>query len=131
MGETKSADKINEHWNDVLNRLDDLATEYAKELGQETGAVYEKPDDKGTKRKMGLEEFPPGRLLAFNLILTRWVGWHSIPKGLQVYPLSAYYLIQKAFTNGIDDYIEYRKAEFAKEQKKDIAASSAKTEGTS
>ncbi len=114
IGQTKSADRINERWNEVLNRLDELSIEYARELGQETGTTYDKPDGKGTIQNFGLDEFPPGRLLALTLILARWVGWHSIPKGMQTHPLSAFHLIQNAFTNGVNDYVEYRKTEVAK-----------------
>lgn len=32
IGDTKSADMINERWNEVLERLDQLSIEYAKEL---------------------------------------------------------------------------------------------------
>lgn len=83
IGQTKCADKINEHWNEVLNRLDELSAAYAMELGHEKVVAYDKPDKDGKIRRCGLERFPPGRLLALTLILTRWVGWQSIPKNMQ------------------------------------------------
>lgn len=45
IGDTKSADGINERWNEVLERLDQLSTEYAKELQAETGIRYEKDNE--------------------------------------------------------------------------------------
>jgi hypothetical protein len=42
IGETKSADMINERWSEVLQKLDQLSIEYCKELQAETGASYEK-----------------------------------------------------------------------------------------
>lgn len=109
IGQTKSADMINERWNEVLKRLDELSADYARELGQEKRVTYDKPGENDMIKKYGLEEFPPGRLLALILILTRWVGWHSIPKKMQAPPLSASQLIQDAFTNGLNDFLEYSK----------------------
>jgi hypothetical protein len=111
IGKTKSADKINERWNEVLNRLDELAIDYAIELGKEVGATYGKPDDKLTMIEFGLNEFPPGRLLALTLILSHWVGWHSVPKKMDAHPLSACHLIQQAFVSGVNDFVNYRNAE--------------------
>jgi hypothetical protein len=45
IGGTKSAIGINEHWNEVLERIDQLSIEYAKELQAETGVRYEKDKD--------------------------------------------------------------------------------------
>ena len=69
IGDTKSADGINERWNEVLERLDQLSTEYAKELQAETGIRYEKDNE-----LYAIWQFPPYRLLAMNLILSRWIG---------------------------------------------------------
>ena len=40
IGETGSADEINQRWNEVLNRLDEIAIEYAKESKAETRIQY-------------------------------------------------------------------------------------------
>src|SRR5918992_84007 len=58
IGETKSADMINERWSEVLEKLDQLSIEYCKELQAETGASYEK------NGKHDIWLFPPLRLLA-------------------------------------------------------------------
>ena len=42
LGESRSADIINERWNEVLERLDQLAIEYAREIQAETGVRYVK-----------------------------------------------------------------------------------------
>jgi hypothetical protein len=70
IGETGSADEINERWNEVLNRLDDIAIEYAKELHAETGIYYLKRE----RKRFDIWQFPPCRLSAMNIILSYWVG---------------------------------------------------------
>jgi hypothetical protein len=80
LGETSSADMISVRWNEVLACLDRASVEYANELQAETGSVYEKPQGSGIF--YDLERFPPNRLMAMNIILSYWVGWHSLPKGL-------------------------------------------------
>lgn len=42
ISETKSDNGINERWNEVLQMLDQLSIEYAKEIQAETGVRYEK-----------------------------------------------------------------------------------------
>lgn len=75
IGKTKSADEINERWNEVLSRLDELAVEYARELQSETRIKYLKFG----KEREDIWQFPPYRLLAMNIILSRWVGWIGAP----------------------------------------------------
>jgi hypothetical protein len=99
-----SADKINKRWGEILQRLDELAVEYCNELQTELSIRYEK--EKGSA--YDLNEFPPHRLLAMNLILTRWVGWMSAPKRLDY--ASDWKRIQDAHNNGKSAYIEYKKA---------------------
>jgi hypothetical protein len=102
IGDTKSADGINERWNEVLERLDQLSTEYAKELQSETGVRYEKD-----KELYSIWQFPPYRLLAMNLILSRWVGWQSVPKNLHL--VSEWRRIETAYDKGRNSYMEYAK----------------------
>ena len=104
IGETKSADMINERWSEVLERLDQLSIEYTKELQKETRSNYEK---NGQPHDIWL--FPPCRLLAMNLILSYWVGWISVPKKL--YSLSDWKRIQDAYTNGKDAFVEHERAQ--------------------
>src|SRR5215208_327066 len=104
IGETKSADMINERWSEVLERLDQLSIEYTKELQKETRSSYEK---NGQPHDIWL--FPPCRLLAMNLILNYWVGWISVPKKL--YSLSDWKRIQDAYTNGKDAFVEHERAQ--------------------
>ena len=104
IGETKSADMINERWSEVLERLDQLSIEYTKELQKETRSSYEK---NGQPHDIWL--FPPCRLLAMNLILSYWVGWISVPKKL--YSLSDWKRIQDAYTNGKDAFVEHERAQ--------------------
>ena len=100
IGETNSADMINERWPEVLERLDQLSLEYTKELQKETGSTYKK---NGQPYDMWL--FPPCRLLAMNLILSYWVGWISVPKQLD--HLSDWTRIQDAYTNGKNAFVEH------------------------
>ena len=53
--------------------------------------------------------------MAMNFILSHWVGWHSIPKKMEVHPLSACNLTQQAYMTGVNDFIQHQKAEDAKE----------------
>jgi hypothetical protein len=77
IGDTKSVDGIDERWNEVLERLDQLSTEYAKELQSETGVRYEKD-----KELYAIWQLSPYRLLAMNLILSRWVRWQSVRRDM-------------------------------------------------
>jgi hypothetical protein len=99
--ETKSTDGINERLNEVLERLDQLSTEYAKELQSETGISYEKD-----KEVYSIWQFPPYRLLAI-FILSRWVGWQSVPENLHL--VSEWKRIETAYDKGRNSYMEYAK----------------------
>src|SRR5918995_5347951 len=111
IGETKSADMINERWSEVLQKLDQLSIEYCKELQAETGASYEK------NGKHDIWLFPPLRLLAMNLILSYWVGWISVPKKL--YSLSDWKRIQDAYTTGKDAFVEHERAQSTEKTKRE------------
>jgi hypothetical protein len=82
IGETGSADEINERWIEVLKRLDEIAIEYAKELQAETGIHYLKRN----RVRYDIWQFPPCRLSAMNIILSYWVGWLTVTKGLNFAP---------------------------------------------
>jgi hypothetical protein len=88
---------------EVLERLNQLAMEYAQELQAETGIRYGKS---GEKRDIWL--FPPYRLLAMNLILSYWIGWLSVPKSLHL--VSDWKRIEDAYDEGRNAYIEYKMA---------------------
>ncbi|HZD36508.1 MAG TPA: hypothetical protein VE130_14990 [Nitrososphaeraceae archaeon] len=106
IGETKSDNGINARWNEVLQRLDQLSTEYAKEIQAETGVKYEKDKELHTAW-----DFPPYRLLAMNLILSHWIGWHSVPENLHL--VSDWSRIEVAYDKGRIAYIEYTEAKNA------------------
>jgi hypothetical protein len=104
IGDTKSVDGINEYWNEVLERLDQLSIEYSRELQAETGVRYEKDNE-----LYAIWEYPPHRLLAMNLILSRWVGWQSVPKKLHL--VSDWRRIETAYDKGRNAYVEYAKSQ--------------------
>lgn len=103
IGRTKSDCGINEHWMEVIESLDQLSTEYAKELQAETGIRYQK-----NKELLDIWLFPSYRLLALLLILTRWIGWQSVPENLQL--VSDWQRIENAYDKGRNAYVEYRMA---------------------
>lgn len=102
IADTRSADGINEHWNEGLERLDELSIEYAKELQAETGVRYEK-----NKELYAIWQFPPYRLLAINLIISHWIGWQSVPENLHL--VSEWRRIETAYDEGRNSYVEYAK----------------------
>lgn len=59
------AEGINEHWREILERLDQLSTEYAKELQAETKRICCQENEE----IFDIWRFPPHTLLARNLIL--------------------------------------------------------------
>jgi hypothetical protein len=103
IGKTKSDIGINEHWIEVIERLDQLSTEYAKELQAETGIRYQK-----NKELFDIWLFPSYRLLAIVLILTRWIGWQSVPERFQL--VSDWQRIENAYDKGRNAYIDYKTA---------------------
>ena len=100
--ETKSTEGINERWNEVLERLDQLSAEYAKDLQAETGIRYEKD-----KELYPIWQFPACRMLAMSLILSHWVGWQSVPENLHL--VSEWRRIETAYDKGRNSYMEYAK----------------------
>lgn len=104
IGDTKSAELINERWKEVLERLDQLSIEYAEELQAETGIRYEKD-----KELYAIWQFPPYRLLAMNLILSRWIGWQSVPENIHL--VSEWRRIETAYDEGRNSYVEYAKGQ--------------------
>jgi hypothetical protein len=103
IGETKCADMISECWNEVLERLDQLSIEYAKELQAETRIRFQK-----NGQQLDIWLFPQCRLLAMNLILSYWVGWISTPKKL--YSVADWKRIEDAYNNGKNAFIQHQKA---------------------
>lgn len=59
--------------------LHQLSIEHAEELQAETGIRYEKD-----KELYAIWQFPPYRLLAMNLIFSRWIGWQSVLENLHL-----------------------------------------------
>ena len=105
IGETGCADVINERWPEVIDRLNKLSIEYCNEIQVEEAAQrikYEK--SAGSGMYYDLEKLPPVRLLAMNLILSYWIGWHSIPK--QLYLVSDWTRIEDAYNKGKNAFIE-------------------------
>jgi hypothetical protein len=103
--ETKSADGISERLNEVLERLQ-LSAEYAKDLQAETGIRYEKD-----RELYPIWQFPLYRLLAMILILSRWVGWQSVPENLHL--VSKWRRIETTYDKGRNSYMEYAKEQNA------------------
>ena len=68
----KAADKIQESpWKEVVVReLNEISKDCAKELQTETGQIGNKGD-----YQLGLDEWPPTRILSLMLALSAWVGW--------------------------------------------------------
>ena len=68
----KAADKIQESpWQEVVVReLNEISKDYAKELQTETGQIGNKGD-----YQLGLDEWPPTRILSLMLALSAWTGW--------------------------------------------------------
>ena len=86
-----SADRIDEGvWKGVIEELDKMSIECAKEIQQETGLTYNKPAREGKPAyTLGFEEAPPTRLLAMSLIVNYWLGWINREKGHNNPPLDA------------------------------------------
>lgn len=68
----KAADKIQESpWQEVVVReLNEISKDCAKELQTETGQIGNKGD-----YQLGLDEWPPTRILSLMLALSAWAGW--------------------------------------------------------
>jgi hypothetical protein len=103
LGEIKAADKIQEDsWQDVvLRELNEISKNCAKELQTETGQVGNKGD-----YQLGLDEWPPTRILSLILCLSAWAGWimHEKHGSSEERPFSSrvcLQLIQEAFGYGV------------------------------
>ena len=72
IGEANAADRIEEgSWlNIVVKELNNISNDCAKELEKEIGGKW----DKGSYM-LGLNEAPPTRLLALEIVLASWLGW--------------------------------------------------------
>jgi hypothetical protein len=68
----EAADKIQESpWQEVVVReLNEISKDCANELQTETGQIGNKGD-----YQLGLDEWPPTRILSLMLVLSAWVGW--------------------------------------------------------
>ncbi|HZD35147.1 MAG TPA: hypothetical protein VE130_08085 [Nitrososphaeraceae archaeon] len=51
-------------------------------------------------------QFPPHRLLAINLILSRWMGWQRTPEKL--YLVSGWERIENSYDKGRNAYTDYK-----------------------
>ena len=72
LGKIKAADKIQEiPWQEVVvKELNEISKDCAKELQTETGQIGNKGDC-----QLGLDEWPPTRILSLLLNLSAWVRW--------------------------------------------------------
>jgi hypothetical protein len=72
LGKIKDAYKVQENpWQEfVIQELNEISKDYARELQSETGQIC----DKGSYQ-LGLDEWPPTRILSLILALSAWVGW--------------------------------------------------------
>ena len=67
----KAADKIQESpWQEVVRELNEISKDCAKELQKETGQIGNNGD-----YQLGLDEWPPTRILSLMLALSAWTGW--------------------------------------------------------
>src|SRR5947209_11961295 len=67
----KDTDKIQESpWQEVVRELNEISKHCAKELQTETGQIGNKGD-----YQLGLDEWPPTRILSLMLALSAWTGW--------------------------------------------------------
>jgi hypothetical protein len=101
--EIKAADRIQEDpWQQVVVReLNEISKDCAKELQAETGQVANKGN-----YQLGLNEWPPTRILSLILSLSAWVGWimHEKHGSSENSPLSSrvcLQMIQEAFGYGV------------------------------
>jgi hypothetical protein len=85
----------------VLERLDQLSTEYASDRQRRESAI------KKDKEQYAIWQFPPYRLLALNLIPSRWIGWQSVPENLHL--VSEWRWIETVYDKGRNSYVEYAK----------------------
>ncbi len=103
MKKIKAADKIQESpWQEVVVReLNEISKDCAKELQTETGQIGNKGD-----YQLGLDEWPPTRILSLMLALSAWAGWimHEKHGSCEEQPFSSRVcleMIQDAFDYGV------------------------------
>jgi hypothetical protein len=102
LGKIKAADEIQENqWQEVVGReLNEISKDCAKELQTETGQSCNKGD-----YELGLDEWPPTRILSLILVLSAWVGWimhEKHPSEEQSFSSRACLrMIQEAFDYGV------------------------------
>ena len=99
----KAADKIQESpWQEIVVReLNEISKDCANELQTETGQIGNKGD-----YQLGLDEWPPTRILSLMLALSAWVGWimHEKHGSSDEQPLSSrvcLQMIKEAFGYGV------------------------------
>lgn len=103
LGKIKAADKIQENpWQEVVMReLSEISKDCAKELQKENGQICNRGD-----YQLGLDEWPPTRILSLMLALSAWVGWimHQKHGSSEEQPFSSRVclrMIQEAFDYGV------------------------------
>jgi hypothetical protein len=103
LGKIKAADKIQEiPWQEVVvKELNEISKDCAKELQIETGQIGNKGD-----YQLGLDAWPPTRILSLMLTLSAWVGWimHEKHGSSEEQPFSTrvcLQMIQEAFGYGV------------------------------
>jgi len=99
----KAADKIQESpWQEiVVKELNQISKDCAKELQIEIGQTGNKGD-----YQLGLDEWPPTRIISLLLTLSAWVGWimHEKHGSSEEKPFSSrvsLQMIQEAFGYGV------------------------------
>jgi len=118
LGEIDSADKISEGpwWDVVIKELNHMSYYCARHLQLETKMPYRKTFTDGTLAwELPYEEAPPIRLLAFNLILTYWLGWLDAKGGhaLDNEPVAAWRRIKEVYDKGKKDALKGTNCETA------------------
>ena len=103
LGKIKAADKVQEiPWQEVVVReLSEISRDCAKELQTGTGQICNKGD-----YELGLDEWPPTRILSLTLVLSAWLGWmmHEKHGSNEEKPFSSRVclrMIQEAFDYGV------------------------------
>ena len=99
----KATDEIQESpWQEVVVReLNEISKDCAKDLQTETGQISNKGD-----YQLGLDEWPPTRILSLMLALSAWVDWkmHQKHGSSAEQPFSSrvcLQMIQEAFDYGV------------------------------
>ena len=103
LGKIKAAEGVQENpWQEVVVReLNEISKDCAKELQTETGQICNKGD-----YQLGLDEWPPTRILSLMLVLSAWTGWimHEKHGSSDEHPFSSRVclrMIQEAYDYGV------------------------------